>query len=94
MDSMLKSLANKAGKRFGNFAQAAGKKYICEGDISTIKDRAIKAIQMMPNEVAATMLKASPLCAPGGSMSSMFGGKKAKTRKQKRKARKSKTRKH
>jgi ketopantoate hydroxymethyltransferase len=94
-----------------SFGQQAGKKYLCEGDISSLKQRAaqtmeamnadmikkylIQAIQMMPAETLSNILKASPICAPGGSMPmsmSMFGGKKQKTRKQKRKQRK--TRKH
>lgn len=103
---MLQSMAMKYG-------QQLGKKYLCEGDISSLKQRAaqtmeamnadmikkysIQAIQMMPAETLSNILKASPICAPGGSMSmpmSMFGGKKQKqkTRKQKRKQRK--TRKH
>jgi len=105
------------------YAQQAGKKYLCEGDISSLKQRAaqaiqmmnadtikeysIQAIQMMPAEMLSNVLKASPICAPGGSMPmsmpmSMYGGKKKKTRKQKRKQRKTrkqkrkqrKTRKH
>jgi hypothetical protein len=101
---MLQSMAMKYG-------QQLGKKYLCEGDISSLKQRAaqtiqmmnadtikeysIKAIEMMPAETLSNILKASPICAPGGSMSMsmpMFGGKKQKTRKQKRKQRK--TRKH
>jgi ketopantoate hydroxymethyltransferase len=103
---MLQAMAMKYG-------QQLGKKYLCEGDISSLKERAaqtiqmmnadtikeysIKAIQMMPAETLSNILKASPICAPGGSMPmsmSMFGGKKQeqKTRKQKRKQRK--TRKH
>ena len=101
---MLQSMAMKYG-------QQLGKKYLCEGDISSLKQRAaqtiqmmnadtikeysIKAIEMMPAETLSNILKSSPICAPGGSMSmpmSMFGGKKQKTRKQKRKQRK--TRKH
>ena len=99
---MLQSMAMKYG-------QQLGKKYLCEGDISSLKERAaqtiqmmnadtikeysIKAIQMMPAETLSNILKASPICTPGGSMPmSMFGGKKQKTRKQKRKQRK--TRKH
>ena len=81
---MLQSIVMKYG-------QQAAKKYLCEGDISTIKTRAIQAIQMMPDETLSNILKASPICAPGGSMP-MFGGKKQTTRKQKRKQRK--TRKH
>jgi hypothetical protein len=101
---MLQAMAMKYG-------QQAAKKYLCEGDISSLKQRAaqtiqmmnadtikeysIKAIEMMPAETLSNILKASPICTPGGSMSmpiSMFGGKKQKTRKQKRKQRK--TRKH
>jgi hypothetical protein len=95
------------------YGQQAAKKYLCEGDISSLKERAaqtiqmmnadtikeysIKAIQMMPAETLSNILKASPICTPGGSMSMpismpMYGGKKQKTRKQKRKQRK--TRKH
>jgi hypothetical protein len=101
---MLQAMAMKYG-------QQAAKKYLCEGDISSLKQRAAQAIQMMnadtikeysikfiemmPAETLSNILKSSPICAPGGSMSmpmSMFGGKKQKTRKQKRKQRK--TRKH
>jgi hypothetical protein len=101
---MLQAMAMKYG-------QQLGKKFLCEGDISSLKQRAaqtiqmmnadtikeysIKAIEMMPAETLSNILKASPICAPGGSMPmSMFGGKKQKqkTRKQKRKQRK--TRKH
>jgi hypothetical protein len=97
---MLQAMAMKYG-------QQAAKKYLCEGDISSLKQRAaqtiqmmnadtikeysIKAIEMMPAETLSNILKASPICTPGGSMP-MFGGKKQKTRKQKRKQRK--TRKH
>lgn len=73
------------------FAKEYAKKQLCSGDVSTIKQRAIKAIQMMPDSTVSTMIKSSPICSPGG-MNSMMGGKKRKTRKQKRKQRK--TRKH
>jgi hypothetical protein len=95
---MLQSMAMK-------YAQQAGKKYLCEGDISSLKQRAaqaiqmmnadtikeysIQAIQMMPAETLSNILKSSPICAPGGSM---FGGKKQKTRKHKKHSKR--TRKH
>jgi hypothetical protein len=71
--------------------QSMAKTYLCEGDISSLKQRAAQMIQMMPAEMLSNILKKSPICTPGGSMP-MFGGKKQKTRKQKRKQRK--TRKH
>lgn len=83
-------------KRLGNFAQTSGRKFLCEGDMSSVKQRAIQAIQMMPDAMVAKMIKASPICSsqsPMGSFESPFGGRRrGKTRKQKRKQRK--TRKH
>ena len=90
------TLKAMAMKRFGNFAQTTGRKYICEGDMSTIKNRAIQAIEMMPDAMVAKMIKSSPICtsqSPMGSMESLLGGKR-KTRKQKRRSKARKTRKH
>jgi hypothetical protein len=81
-----KTMKEMAAKRLGNFAQSAGKKYICQGDMTSIKQRAIQAIQMMPDTMVAQMIKESPFCKSHG------GKRGGKTRKQKRKQRK--TRKH
>ncbi len=87
----LKSMLMNKAMSFGqNFA----KKQICSGNVESIKANAIRALQMMPASSVSAMIQQSPLCSGQGSMSmaSMFGGKKAKTRKLKRKLRK--TRKH
>ena len=86
--------SNPLMKGVKKFVETEGKRYVCEGDLSTIKKRTIQAIQMMPDEVVDKLLKLSPICSPGRSMRSMFGGKKQKTRKQKRKQKQRKTRKH
>jgi hypothetical protein len=78
----MKTIQALAAKRVGNFAQFAGKKYICEGDMTSIKQRAIQAIQMMPDTMVAQMIKESPFCKSHG------GKRGGKTRKQKRKQRK------
>jgi hypothetical protein len=78
-------LMNKAMSVGQNFA----KKQICSGNVDTIKANAIRALEMMPASSVSAMIQKSPLCSGQGSM---FGGKKAKTRKLKRKLRK--TRKH
>lgn len=82
---MFKSMAT-------GFAKDYAKKQLCSGDVSTIKQRAIKAIQMMPDTMVSNMIKSSPICSSEQSMN-MFGGKKRKTRKQ-RKSKAKKTRKH
>jgi hypothetical protein len=92
---MLQAMAMKYG-------QQAAKKYLCEGDISSLKQRAaqtmeamnadmikkysIQAIQMMPAETLSDILKKSPICTPGGSMPMSMFGGK----KQKQKTRKQK----
>ena len=85
-------LMNKAMSFGQNFA----KKQICSGNVDSIKANAIRALQMMPASSVSAMIQKSPLCSGQGSMSmsmsSLMGGKKAKTRKLKRKLRK--TRKH
>lgn len=70
------------------YAMKLAKDRVCSADISSVKQRAIQAIQLMPDTMVSSMIKSSPICSPQG----MMGGKKRKTRKQKRKARK--TRKH
>ena len=78
------------------FAQKSGRQYICEGDMTSIKQRAIQAIQMMPDTMVAKMVKSSPICTSQssmGSFESLFGGTRGKkTRKQKKNQKK--TRKH
>jgi hypothetical protein len=76
------------------FAKEYAKKQLCSGDVSTIKQRAIKAIQMMPDAMVSNMIKSSPICSSHQSMNmNMFGGKQRKTRRQ-RKSKAKKTRKH
>lgn len=79
-----------------SFGQNMVKKKVCSGDVESIKANAIRALEMMPASAVSKLIQQSPLCSGQGSMSmaSMLGGKKGKTRKQKRKQRKGKTRKH
>ncbi len=60
-----------------------GKKIICEANPAAMKQRLKLALDYLPDSAVAQMIQSSGLCATGG---------KRKTRKQKRKARK--TRKH
>jgi hypothetical protein len=101
LQSMAMKYAQQAGKKYLcegrdiSLLKQRAAQTIQMMNADTIKEYSIKAIEMMPAEMLSNILKASPICAPGGSMSmpmSMFGGKKQKTRKQKRKQRK--TRKH
>jgi hypothetical protein len=81
-----------------SFGQDFAKKQICSGNVESIKENAIRALQMMPASAVSAMIQKSPLCSGQGSMSmaSMFGGKKATTRKltRKQKQKQRKTRKH
>lgn len=64
-------------------AMGMAKSAICKADVRKVKERLRMALEYMPDEMVATMIKSSPICQAGG---------KRKTRKQKRKQRK--TRKH
>jgi hypothetical protein len=87
-------LKNTALKYAMSFGQGFLKNKVCSGDAESIKANAIRALEAMPASAVTKLVQQSPICSSQGSvsMSSMFGGKKAKTRKLKRKQRK--TRKH
>lgn len=68
------------------------KRQVCSGNPDTIKKYAITALQAMPATAVVKLVQSSPICASGKPQESWFGGKRRKTRKQKRKQRK--TRKH
>ena len=65
-------------------AISMAKSAVCQADISKVKQRLRSAIELMPDSMVASMIQSSPFC--------QAGGKRRKTRKQKRKQRK--TRKH
>lgn len=65
-------------------AMSMAKSAVCSADLSKVKQRLKTAIDIMPETMVASMIKNSPFC--------QAGGKRRKTRKQKRKQRK--TRKH
>ena len=61
-------------------AMAMAKSAVCNADLSKVKQRLKTAIDIMPESMVASMIKNSPFC--------QAGGKRRKTRKQKRKQRK------
>ena len=72
----------RTGKGFlENQAMKVAKSAVCKANSKKMKDRLRMALDVMPDDMLASMVKSSSLCQSGG-----------KTRKQKRKHRK--TRKH
>lgn len=62
-------------------AISMAKSAVCKADVSKVKQRLKNALEMMPDEMVASMIRSSPFCQSGGKQT-------RKTRKQKRKQRK------